>query len=90
MDHKPVMGYFSNSSCPDNSFDFWYSLRGYCLNDSYKAALVLAQKRLLDFHLDVKQIRYRILRMLTACLYSDNVFKPNTGVFHFVPYVFTA
>ena len=77
MDNKPVMGYFINSSNLGNSFNLGCSLRSYYFNDSHKTALVLAQKRLLDIPPVIKQVRPQVLRMLTACLYSDNVFTPN-------------
>jgi hypothetical protein len=88
VDHKPAMGYFSDSSCSDNSFDIWCSLGYYYFNDSRKAALVLAQKRLLGFHLGIKQVGAQSLNMLTACLYSDNVFHTDYSIS--LPAVLTA
>ena len=72
----PVMVHSADSPCRNNPLIAGHHIGCDHLYDYEKVLLGLAKERLLGFSLFIRQIRCRVLNMLTACLYSDSVFTP--------------
>ena len=73
----PVMVYSTDRARRNNSFTAGHYIGCNYFYDYEKVLLGLAKERLLGVSPCIRQIRCRVLNMLTACLYSDNVFTPN-------------
>jgi hypothetical protein len=71
-----VMVHSADSPCRNNSLIAGHYIGCDYFYDHEKVLLGLAKERLLGFSLCIRQIRCRVLNMLTACLYSDSVFTP--------------